>query len=258
MFADSHCHLDYKGLGERQQEVLANARARGVEVMLNIATRESEWDQVLGTAEREPDVWATVGIHPHEADQHPDVGTARLIARAQHSRVVGIGETGLDYYYDKSDRDRQQVSFRAHIAAARETQLPIVVHTREAEADTAAILREEMEQGAFPGVIHCFTASDAFADIALDLGFYISISGIVTFKNARDLQATATRLPIDRVLIETDAPFLAPVPHRGKTGEPAFVADTASFLAGLRGESVEELAAATARNFYRLFSKVRA
>jgi len=258
MFADSHCHLDYKGLGDRQQEVLANARARGVEVMLNIATRESEWDMVLGTAEREADVWATVGIHPHEADQHPDVGTARLIERAAHPRVVGIGETGLDYYYDKSDRERQQASFRAHIAAARETQLPIVVHTREAEDDTAAILREEMEQGAFPGVIHCFTASDAFADIALDLGFYISISGIVTFKNAKDLQATAARLPIDRVLIETDAPFLAPVPHRGKTGEPAFVADTAAFLAGLRGQSVEELAAATARNFYALFSKVRA
>lgn len=258
MFADSHCHLDYKGLGERQQEVLANARARGVEVMLNIATRESEWDRVLGTAEREPDVWATVGIHPHEADQHPDVGTARLIERARHPRVVGIGETGLDYYYDKSDRERQQASFRAHIAAARETQLPIVVHTREAEDDTAAILREEMEQGAFPGVIHCFTASDAFADIALELGFYISISGIVTFKNAHALQATAKRLPINRLLIETDAPFLAPVPNRGKVGEPAFVADTAAFLAGLRGDSVEALAQATATNFYALFSKVRA
>jgi TatD DNase family protein len=258
MFADSHCHLDYKGLSERQQEVLANARARGVEVMLNIATRESEWDQVLGTAEREPDVWATVGIHPHEADQHPDVGTARLIEHARNPRVVGIGETGLDYYYDKSDRERQQASFRAHIAAARETQLPIVVHTREAEDDTAAILREEMEQGAFPGVIHCFTASDAFADIALELGFYISISGIVTFKNAHALQATAKRLPIDRLLIETDAPFLAPVPNRGKVGEPAFVADTAAFLAGLRGDSVETLAQATATNFYALFSKVRA
>ncbi|MDF0491207.1 TatD family hydrolase [Sphingomonas sp. H39-1-10] len=258
MFADSHCHLDYKGLGDRQQEVLANARARGVEVMLNIATRESEWDMVLGTAEREADVWATVGIHPHEADQHPDIGTARLIERAAHPRVVGIGETGLDYYYDKSDRERQQASFRAHIAAARETQLPIVVHTRNAEDDTAAILREEMERGGFPGVIHCFTASDAFADIALNLGFYISISGIVTFKNATDLQATAARLPLDRLLIETDAPFLAPVPHRGKTGEPAFVADTAAFLAALRGQRVEDLAAATARNFYALFTKVRA
>ena len=247
MFADSHCHLNYKGLGEQQPEILARARERGVEAMLNIATRESEWDAVLATAEREPDVWATVGIHPHEADQHPDVGTARLIERAQHPRVVGIGESGLDYFYDHSDRDRQQASFRAHLAACRATQLPIVVHTRDAEADTAQILREEMEQGAYPGVIHCFTASGAFADIALDLGFYISISGIVTFKNARELQETAARLPLERLLIETDAPFLAPVPHRGKTGEPAFVADTAAFLADLRGESLENAGAGDAR-----------
>lgn len=255
MFADSHCHLNYKGLGEQQAEVLARARARGVEAMLNIATRESEWDAVVGTAEREPDVWATVGIHPNEADQHPDVGTARLIERAAHPRVVGIGESGLDYFYDHSDQARQQASFRAHLSACRATQLPIVVHTRDAEADTAQILREEMEQGAFPGVIHCFTASGEFADIALDLGFYISISGIVTFKNAKDLQETAARLPLDRLLIETDAPFLAPVPHRGKTGEPAFVADTAAFLADLRGESIETLAAATRDNFHALFAK---
>ena len=258
MFADSHCHLNYKGLAEQQADVLARARARGVEAMLNIATRESEWDDVLATAEREPDVWATVGIHPHEADQHPDVGTARLIERAQHPRVVGIGESGLDYFYDHSDRDRQQASFRAHLAACRATQLPIVVHTRDAEEDTARILREEMEQGGYPGVIHCFTASGAFADISLELGFYISISGIVTFKNAKDLQETAGRLPLDRLLIETDAPFLAPVPHRGKTGEPAFVADTASFLAQLRGETVETLAAATRDNFHALFAKTRA
>jgi TatD DNase family protein len=258
MFADSHCHLNYKGLAEQQADVLARARARGVEAMLNIATRESEWDDVLATAEREPDVWATVGIHPHEADQHSDVGTARLIERAQHPRVVGIGESGLDYFYDHSDRERQQASFRAHLAACRATQLPIVVHTRDAEEDTARTLREEMEQGAYPGVIHCFTASGAFADIALDLGFYISISGIVTFKNAKDLQETAARLPLDRLLIETDAPFLAPVPHRGKTGEPAFVADTATFLAQLRGETVETLAAATRDNFHALFAKTRA
>ena len=258
MFADSHCHLNYKGLGEQQPEVLARARARGVTAMLNISTRESEWDAVIATAEREPDVWATVGIHPHEADQHPDVGTARLIARAQHPRVVGIGESGLDYYYDHSDRDRQRASFRAHIAAARETGLPIVVHTRDAEEDTAAILAEEMGKGAYPGVIHCFTASGAFADIALDLGFYISISGIVTFKNAKDLQETAARLPLERLLIETDAPFLAPVPHRGKTGEPAFVADTCRFLADLRGEDPDELADATRANFHKLFGKTLA
>ena len=258
MFADSHCHLNYKGLGEQQPEILARARARGVSAMLNISTRESEWDAVIGTAEREPDVWATVGIHPHEADQHPDVGTAKLIERSAHPRVVGIGESGLDYYYDHSDRDRQRASFRAHIAAARETGLPIVVHTRDAEVDTAEILREEMGKGAYPGVIHCFTASGAFADIALELGLYISISGIVTFKNAKDLQETAARLPLERMLIETDAPFLAPVPHRGKTGEPAFVADTAEFLAKLRGEELSVLAETTAANFHTLFAKTRA
>lgn len=253
--ADSHCHLIYKGLGEQQPEVLARARGAGVVAMLNISTRESEWDAVVGVAEREADVWASVGIHPHEADTHAHVDTAKLVERAAHPRVVGIGESGLDYYYDHSDRDRQRVSFRAHIAASRETGLPIIVHTRDAEEDTAEILREEMGQGAFPGVIHCFTASAGFADIALDLGFYISISGIVTFKNALALQETAARLPLDRLLIETDAPFLAPVPHRGKTGEPAFVADTCRFLATLRGEAPEALAEATRRNFHTLFAK---
>ncbi len=253
--ADSHCHLNYKGLGEQQPEVLARARATGVVAMLNIATREREWDEVLATAERESDVWATVGIHPHEADEHPHIDTAKLVGRAAHPRVVGIGETGLDYYYDHSDRAQQQTSFRAHIAASRETGLPLIVHTRDAEADTAAILAEEMGKGAYPGVIHCFTASGEFADKALELGFYISISGIVTFKNARDLQETAARLPLDRLLIETDAPFLAPVPHRGKTGEPAFVADTCRFLAQLRGMDAEELAEATRENFHRLFAK---
>lgn len=257
MLADSHCHLNYKGLVEEQQAVLERARSRGVTAMLNISTRESEWDAVIATAEREPDVWATVGIHPHEADQHAHIDTAKLIDRCQHPRVVGIGESGLDYYYDHSDRARQQASFRAHIAAARETGLPIVVHTRDAEENTAAILSEEMGKGTYPGVIHCFTASQAFADIALDLGFYISISGIVTFKNARDLQATAATLPIERLLIETDAPFLAPVPHRGKTGEPSFVADTAAFLAELRGDDLEELKEVTARNFHTLFAKTR-
>lgn len=258
MLADSHCHLNYKGLAEDQQAVLERARARGVTAMLNIATRESEWDDVLATAEREPDVWATVGIHPHEADQHPHVDTARLVERARHPRVVGIGESGLDYFYDHSDRERQQASFRAHIAAAREAGVPIVVHTRDAEADTAAIFQEELANGAFAGVIHCFTGTRAFAEKAIELGFFISLSGIVTFKSARDLQETATSLPSERLLIETDAPFLAPVPHRGKTGEPAFVADTAAFLAALRGEDVEQLQEITARNFYKLFAKTAA
>ncbi|MBM6574918.1 TatD family hydrolase [Microvirga sp. SRT01] len=258
MLADSHCHLNYKGLVEDQPAVLARARARGVTAMLNIATRESEWDAVLATAEREPDVWATVGIHPHEADQHSHIDTAKLVERAAHPRVVGIGESGLDYYYEHSDRERQQASFRAHIAACRDTGLPLIVHTRDAEDDTAAILADEMGKGAYPGVIHCFTASRAFADTALDLGFYISISGIVTFKNAVDLQATARDLPVERLLVETDAPFLAPVPHRGKPGEPAFVADTLAFVAKLRGDDPTMLAERTAQNFHALFAKTRA
>jgi len=256
--ADSHCHLNYKGVAEVQGEVLARARSSGVVAMLNIATRESEWDAVLATAEREPDVWATVGIHPHEADEHPHVDTARLVERAQHPRIVGIGESGLDYFYDHSDRAAQQASFRVHLAACRETRLPIVVHTRDAEDDTATILRDELGKGAFPGVLHCFTGSAELARIAIDLGFYISISGIVTFKSAQTLQAVARDLPQDRLLIETDAPFLAPVPHRGKTGEPAFVADTCRFLAQLRGEDAEALADATRANFHSLFAKTLA
>jgi len=255
MFTDSHCHLNYKGLVEEQQAVLARARAAGVEAMLNISTRQSEWDEVVGLAERELDVWASVGIHPHEADAHPDVQTATLVERARHPRVVGIGESGLDFYYDHSDRDRQRASFRAHIAAARETGLPIIVHTRDAEDDTYSILSEEMGKGAFAGVIHCFTASQDFADKALELGLFVSISGIVTFKNAKALQDSARTIPADRLLIETDSPFLAPVPHRGRPCEPAFVADTARFLADLRGESVEELAERTGTNFRTLFSK---
>jgi len=252
---DSHCHLNYKGLVEDQAGMIARARAAGVTAMLNISTREREWDAVIGLAEYEDDVWASVGIHPHEADDHTGIDTARLVGIAAHPKVVAIGETGLDYYYEHSDRVQQQTSFRVHIDAARQTGLPVIVHTREAEDDTAAILREEAERGAFSGVIHCFTASDAFADIALDLGFYISISGIVTFRNARALQETARRIPGERLLIETDSPFLAPVPHRGNVCEPAFVADTARMLAELRGVSVEELGEQTSRNFYDLFTK---
>lgn len=258
MLVDSHCHLNYKGLIEDQEGVIARARAAGVSAMLNISTRESEWDVVIATASRDPDIWATVGIHPHEADAHPDVDTEKLVAKAAHPKVIGIGETGLDYYYDHSDRDRQKSSFRSHIAAARETGLPLIVHTRDAEEDTAAILTEEMGKGAFTGIIHCFTASADFAEKALALGLHISLSGIVTFKNARDLQATAINIPEDRLLIETDAPFLAPVPHRGRTCEPAFVADTARFIAELRGVPVERLHETTTRNFFTLFAKIAA
>lgn len=255
MLIDSHCHLNYKGLIEQQEAVITRARAAGVTGMLNISTRSSEWAAILATADAHDGIWASVGIHPHEADGHADVDTAMLVEAAKAPKVVAIGETGLDYYYDHSDRAQQQTSFRSHIAAARETGLPLIVHTRDAEADTAAILAEEMARGTFTGVIHCFTASQAFAETALGLGFYISLSGIVTFKNARDLQASAATIPGDRLLVETDAPFLSPIPHRGKTAEPAFVADTARFVAGLRGESFEALAQQTSENFRTLFRK---
>ena len=255
MLIDSHCHLEYKGLVEDQQGVLARARAAGVGGFLSISTRQREWDRVIATAEREADVWASVGIHPHEADAHADMGEAALIAAAVHPRVIAIGETGLDYYYDHSDRETQKVLFRKHISVSRETGLPLIVHTRDAEDDTHAILAEEMEKGAYPALIHCFTASADFARKVLDLGLTISLSGIVTFKNARDLQAIAAQVPEDRLLVETDAPFLAPVPHRGQVCEPAFTADTARFVSGLRDIAPEQLAEATTRNFFKLFGK---
>src|SRR6476620_5931100 len=188
---DSHCHLNYEGLVERQAEVLENARDRGVLGFLNISTRQREWGDIIAVAEREPDVWASVGVHPHEADAHPDLGAAALVEAADHPRVIAIGECGLDYYYDKSDRAAQRERFEAHIEAARQTGLPLVVHTRDAEEDTAEILARQVGKGGVTGVLHCFTGSQQLADIALGLGFYISLSGIVTFKNATDLQATA-------------------------------------------------------------------
>jgi TatD DNase family protein len=255
---DSHCHLNYAGLAERQEEVLGAARARGVIGFLSISTRQAEWGDVVGAAERHSDVWASIGVHPHEADAHPDLGAAALVDAATHPRVIAIGECGLDYYYDKSDRAAQRERFGAHIEAARETGLPLVVHTRDAEQDTADILTREVGKGGVAGVLHCFTGSAKLARTALDLGFYISISGIVTFKNAKDLQDVAKTIPKDRLLVETDSPFLAPVPHRGQTCEPAFVADTAAFLSDLRDESLDELAAATTSNFFRLFGKAAA
>ena len=257
MLIDSHCHLNYKGLIEDQAGVLARARAAGIAGFLNISTRQSEWQAVIAVAEREGDVWASVGIHPHEAEAHADLGEGALLEATRHPRVIAIGETGLDYYYDKSDRTVQQALFRSHIRVARETGLPMIVHTRDAEADTLAILREEMEQGAYPALIHCFTASADFARAVLDLGLTISLSGIVTFKNAKDLQAIAAELPEDRLLVETDAPFLAPIPHRGRVCEPGFTADTARFVAELRGVTPEHLAEATTANFFRLFTKAQ-
>jgi len=255
---DSHCHLQYEGLVDDQAAVLHRARAAGVTGMLNISTRRSEWDAVIATASRETDVWASVGIHPHEADAHANLGRDALIKATAHPKVVGIGESGLDYYYDKSDRAVQRDLFRMHIGVARETGLPIIIHTRDAEVDTIDILADEMGKGAFPALIHCFTASADFARKVLDLGLSISLSGIVTFKNARELQDVARDLPAERLLVETDSPFLAPVPHRGRPCEPAYVRDTAAFVASLRGTSFEELSETTTRNFFGLFKKAAA
>ncbi len=258
MFIDSHCHLEYEGLVEDQNGVLDRARAAGIRGFLNISTRRSEWERVVGTAARHPDVWASVGIHPHEADQHADLGEAALLEATRHPKVIGIGETGLDYYYDKSDREVQQALFRTHITVARETGLPLIIHTRDAEDDTFRILEDETGKGAFPALIHCFTASADFGRKVLDLGLSISISGIVTFKNAKDLQDVVPTIPEDRILVETDSPFLAPVPHRGKRCEPAYTADTAKFVAQLRGVSIEQLGDTTTRNFFNLFKKAAA
>ncbi len=254
MLVDSHCHLNFKGLAEDVEAVLARARAAGVGHFLNISTKLAEYDAVRVPAIQHDNVFCSVGIHPHEADQEHAALDA-LLARAAEAKTIGIGETGLDYYYDNASRPAQQANFRTHIAAARETGLPLIVHTRDADDDTAAILRAEMGKGAFKGVIHCFTASRGFAEVALELGFYISLSGIVTFKNAKDLQAIAQDIPEHRLLVETDAPFLAPVPMRGQTCEPAFVAHTARFVAALRGVELEALATRTTENFFTLFDK---
>lgn len=253
---DSHCHLNYKGLVETQNQVIERARTAGVGCMLSINTKLREYAQIIDIVEKYPDIFGTVGIHPHEAESESDVAVDTLVRLSQHPKIVGLGETGLDYYYDNAPRDLQKINFRAHIQAAQQTGLPVIIHTRDADDDCIHILEEEMKSGPFKGVIHCFTASQKLADACLAMGLYISISGIVTFKNAKAIQETAKTIPHDRILIETDAPFLAPVPHRGKTCEPAFVADTALFLADLRGEKQEQFSRQTTNNFFELFDKI--
>jgi TatD DNase family protein len=256
MLVDSHCHLDFPDFASEIDAVVARAGAAGIGTMVTIGTKLSEAEKVIGIAERFPNVWCTVGVHPHEAASEPGDDATRLIALARHPKVVGIGETGLDYFYEHSPRDRQAACFQAHIAAARETGLPLIVHTRDADADTAAMLSREMEQGAFTGLLHCFSSGQALADTALALGFYVSFSGILTFKSAEAVRAVAATVPADRLLVETDAPYLAPMPLRGKRNEPAFVAHTAKRLAELRGMSSAEIAEDTTANFHRLFRKV--
>ncbi len=257
MLVDSHCHLDYLARDGDLDAVVERARAAGVGAMITICTKLSEFDTVRAIAERYDGVYCSAGVHPHEAEDEGQNDPNRLIELARHDTVVGIGETGLDYYYEHSPRAAQQVSFRAHIAAAREAALPVIVHARAADDDTAAILREAHAEGPFSGVLQCFTAGPALAKAALDLGFYISIAGIVTFKTAEDLRDIVREVPLERLLVETDSPYLAPVPKRGKRNEPAFVAHTAAALADLKGVSPEELARATSDNAFRLFTKAK-
>jgi len=256
MLVDSHCHLDFPDFGPDLDEVVARARRADVGVMLSIGTHLTRHPHVLTIAERFDQVYCSVGIHPHEAGTEPAATVETLLDLAKHPKVVAFGETGLDYYYDKSPRERQRDSFRIHIEAARRAGLPVIIHTRDADADMAAILEEEMGQGAFTGLIHCFSAGPDFAAIALRLGLYLSASGIMTFKTADSLRETLAAVPLDRLLVETDSPYLAPLPHRGKRNEPAYVALTAARLAEIRGISPATLAEATTANFMRLFTKV--
>ena len=255
MLVDSHCHLDYLERDGDLDEAVERARQAGVGTIVTICTKVSEFETIKRIAERYDDIWCTVGIHPHEAATEPQVTTAQLLEMAQHPKVVGIGETGLDYYYEHSPREAQKNSFRTHIAAARESGLPLIVHTRDADDDTMEILAEAYADGAFPGLIHCFSTASEVSEKALKIGFYISIAGIVTFKRAEALQQTAAGLPEDRLLVETDAPYLAPVPKRGKRNEPSYVAYTAAKLAELRNDDASRIATVTTDNFFRLFSK---
>jgi len=254
---DSHCHLDFPDYAGKVDEVMARAGAAGVGVCLSIGTELKRFPGVRAVAEKFPNVWCSVGVHPHEAEKELQDDEAALIRETAHPKVVGIGETGLDYYYEHSPREPQQQNFRAHIAAARQTGLPVIVHTRDADDDTIDILRDEMGKGAFTGLIHCFTGTQKLADAALELGLYISVSGIATFKNSTALRDVIKTVPLERLLVETDAPFLAPVPYRGKTNEPAFVVHTAKMLAELKGVPESQLAQATTENFFQLFSKVQ-
>ena len=256
MLVDSHCHLDFPDFASKLDAVVARAAAAGVGHMVTISTRVRRHDQVLAIAERFANVTCSVGTHPHHADEELDITAADLVARAAHPKVVAIGEAGLDYHYDNSPRDAQEQGFRTHIAAARETQLPLVIHTREADEDCARILEDEMGKGAFPAVLHCYTGGAELARRAVALGCSIGFTGIVTFRNSEALREIAKSLPADRFLVETDSPYLAPLPYRGKRNEPAYVVEVAKVLAAVRGVSYEEICRQTTENFFRLFAKV--
>jgi len=255
MLIDSHCHLDFPELAADRLGVLARARAAGIDGMVTISTRVKRFDEIIAIAEAHPEVWCSVGTHPHHADEELDIYAEDLVRLSQHPKCVAIGEAGLDYFYDNAPKDAQETGLRRHIAAARTTQLPLVIHSRSADARMAFILRDEIGQGSFPFVLHCFTAGMDLARAALELGGYISFSGIITFKNAEEIREVAKMVPSDRYLVETDAPYLAPIPHRGGTNEPSYVAHTAAKVAETRGIPVEQLGLETTENFFRLFSK---
>ena len=255
-FVDSHCHLTYGTLAKETDAVLARAADVGVAAMLTISTKLETFPDVLAIAEAHPNVWASVGTHPHHAEAEKGrVSAEKLVDLAAHPKVIAIGEAGLDYFHDRSPRDAQQRVFREHIAAARETGLPLVIHTREAEEDTAAILEEEMERGEFAFVMHCFSSAAWLAERAVALGGYVSFSGILTFKKSEEVRGAALDTPLERLLVETDAPFLAPEPYRGRVCEPAHAAVTLRRLADLRGKGAEEMAGITSDNFFRLFTR---
>jgi TatD DNase family protein len=255
MLVDSHCHLDFPDFGAERADVIARAKAAGVGMMVTISTRVRRFEQVRAIAEAHPEVWCSIGTHPHNAGEEDGISADELVALSRHPRCVAIGEAGLDYFYDKAPRDDQARGFRTHIEAARRTGLPLVIHARDADADIAAILEDETGKGAFPFILHCFSSGAELARTGVKLGGYVSFSGILTFQNSEDIRAIAKEVPLDRLLVETDAPFLAPPPHRGKRNEPAFVAHTASVLADTIGVSADEVARITTDNFFRLFTK---
>jgi TatD DNase family protein len=256
MLVDSHCHLDFPDFAPERDAVVARARAVGIGRMLTISTRVKRRAEIIEIVEKYDDVFGTIGTHPHHVDEEMDVRAADLIGAARHPKIVAIGEAGLDYHYDTGPRDNQARSFRQHIAASRETGLPLVIHSRDCDADMAAILHEEAGKGAFTAVLHCFTGGRDLAFTAIELGHYVGFTGILTFKNSTALRDVAKALPADRILVETDSPYLAPVPYRGKRCEPAYVIETAKVLADIRGVTFEQIARQTTENFFRLFSKI--
>ena len=257
MLVDSHCHLDFDSFDGDRSETIQRAFDSDINILVTICTRYSKFEKILSVANLDPRIFCSVGIHPHQVEEEDPITVKKLLTASTHPKVIGIGETGLDYYYDQSPRDDQRTSFRIHIEAARQTQLPLIVHTRDADEDMANILREEMNFGSFPCVLHCFSSGQELANTAIELGFYLSLSGILTFKNAEELRNIVKNVPINRLLVETDSPYLAPVPNRGRRNEPAFVRYTARKAAEIKGVDQEIFEKITTDNFFQLFSKAK-